>query len=278
MSERTVNWAAARALDESPAEGLRERKKRLMRQRLSDTATTMFMERGFDAVRVAEVAEACGVSEKTVFNYFPTKESLLLDRWDTTVESLRAGLSVADRSPVDAILRVLDGELRALTGWLAGQDDRPQAAASMQRFGELIKATPALRAQQGDMTSRLVAVAAELLAERAGLEPDDPEPQVAAIALLGLWQIQADSLSRHLNHTLDPDELRAAVAADVQRAADLLSAGLSATRGVDESAHSSSPARRPARRSAADGPADLISSPTSPMPVPANGWPAPGRT
>ena len=59
------------------AEGLRERKKRLMRERLSDTAARLFLERGFDAVRVAEVAEACGVSEKTVFNYFPTKEALL---------------------------------------------------------------------------------------------------------------------------------------------------------------------------------------------------------
>ncbi len=44
-----------------------------MRQQLSDTATQMFMARGFDAVRVAEVAEACGVSEKTVFNYFPPR-------------------------------------------------------------------------------------------------------------------------------------------------------------------------------------------------------------
>src|SRR5689334_11485929 len=60
-------------------EGLRERKKRLLRQQLSDTATRMFIERGFDAVRVTEVAEACGVSDKTVFNYFPTKEALVLD-------------------------------------------------------------------------------------------------------------------------------------------------------------------------------------------------------
>lgn len=42
--------------------GLRKRKKRLMRQRLSDTATEMFLERGFDAVRVSEIAQACGVS------------------------------------------------------------------------------------------------------------------------------------------------------------------------------------------------------------------------
>ena len=53
MSTRTVDWTApARA---GRTEGLRERKKRLMRQRLSDTATEMFMARGFDGVRVAEV-------------------------------------------------------------------------------------------------------------------------------------------------------------------------------------------------------------------------------
>lgn len=68
---------------------LRERRKRLTRQQPSDTATEMFMQRGFDAVRVVEVAEACGVSERTVCNYFPSKEALLLDRWDTTMASLR---------------------------------------------------------------------------------------------------------------------------------------------------------------------------------------------
>ena len=79
---------------DSPApagERLRERKKRLMRQQLSDTATRMFLNRGFDAVRVAEVAEACGVSEKTVFNYFPTKESLILDRLGGLAGVVRGG-------------------------------------------------------------------------------------------------------------------------------------------------------------------------------------------
>ena len=63
MNTRTVDWTAPRTpgTGAAQAEGLRERKKRLMRQQLSDTATQMFMERGFDAVRVAEIAEACGV-------------------------------------------------------------------------------------------------------------------------------------------------------------------------------------------------------------------------
>src|SRR4051794_23757115 len=80
MSSPTVDWAAANARDE----GLRERKKRQTRQLLSDTATELFLSHGFDAVRVSEIARRCGVSEKTVFNYFPTKESLVIDRWSTT--------------------------------------------------------------------------------------------------------------------------------------------------------------------------------------------------
>src|SRR5471032_1960331 len=117
MTARTVDWAALRTPSNGApkAEGLRERKKRLMRRQLSDTATEMFMERGFDAVRVSEVAEACGVSEKTVFNYFPTKESLILDRWDATMAALRTGLAEPEVSLVDAALRILAHELAAMT-------------------------------------------------------------------------------------------------------------------------------------------------------------------
>ena len=69
-----------------PDEGLRERKRRLTRQLISDAATVMFAIHGFDNVRVAEVADRVGVSEKTIYNYFPTKESLVLDSADETIE------------------------------------------------------------------------------------------------------------------------------------------------------------------------------------------------
>src|SRR3954471_16180145 len=93
------------------AEGLRERKKRAMRTQLSDTAARMFVERRFDGVRVADVGEACGVSEKTVFNYFPSKEPLLLDRLEAAADALRTHLPNPARSPVAAMLAVLDHEL-----------------------------------------------------------------------------------------------------------------------------------------------------------------------
>jgi AcrR family transcriptional regulator len=221
MSTRTVDWAAGRP------EGLRERKKRLMRQQLSDTATEMFVERGFDAVRVAEIAEACGVSEKTVFNYFPTKESLVLDRWDATMAALRTGLADPDVPPVRAALRILADELDAITAWLDAQADQAGAVTQFQRFGTLLQNTPALRAHQHEVTDQLIGVAAEILADRAGMSTEAPEPRIAATALLGLWDVQFRSLRRHLNHTRTPARIRKAVTADVHRAAQLIDSGLS---------------------------------------------------
>ncbi|MFI5824895.1 TetR/AcrR family transcriptional regulator [Streptomyces rishiriensis] len=227
MSTRTVDWTALRHRQEEPAvEGLRERKKRLLRQQLSDTATEMFMDRGFDAVRVSEIADACGVSEKTVFNYFATKESLVLDLGETTLNSLRTTLADPDLSPVEAVLEILSGQLAALTSWLAAQDDWTQAKAVLLRFGMLIGSTPSLRAYQRDMADQQVAVAAEVLARRAGMSPDDPEPQIAAAALLALWPVQFQALRRHLHRAQSSTELHDEVSTDVQRAAQLIDAGL----------------------------------------------------
>ena len=225
MSTQTAGWTAPGALA-GPGEGLRERKKRLMRQQLSDTATAMFLERGFDGVRVAEVAAACGVSEKTVFNYFPVKEALVMDRLEATLAALSAGLSDPGRTPVQAALGVLGQELGALTGPLAAQEEPAQGRDAVRRFGDLIRATPALRAYQADMTDQAASAAAGILAARAGTTADDPEPQIAARALLGLWHVQADSLRRHLDHAATPALLHKQVTADVRRAARLIEAGL----------------------------------------------------
>jgi AcrR family transcriptional regulator len=226
MSTPTVDWTEPRTPGARPAEGLRERKKRLMRQQLSDTATQMFVERGFEAVRVTDIAAACGVSEKTVFNYFPTKESLILDRLEATMASLRTGLAEPGVAPVQAALRILDRELSAMTSWLSTQDDPAQAAAAVRRFGTLIQATPSLRAYQSDMMDQFTAVAAAILAERAGMSPDDPEPQIAATALLGLWRVQFQGLAKYLDGTRTPAQVHEAVTADVHRAARLIETGL----------------------------------------------------
>ena len=64
------------------ATGLRARKKQQTRRAISDAATQLFMDNGFDNTTVGEVAEAAGVSEQTVLNYFPAKTDLFFDEAD----------------------------------------------------------------------------------------------------------------------------------------------------------------------------------------------------
>jgi AcrR family transcriptional regulator len=231
VTDAAVTWRPA-GPDRLPGEGLRERKKRLLRQQLSSTATVMFMERGFEAVRVAEIAEACGVSEKTVFNYFPTKESLLLDRPDETSTALLAALRAPEAEPLDAALRVLDDELGALTAWLTHQGDPAEAAATLRRFRELSSSTPGLRAYQYEMADRLATEVAGVLATRAGVDPADPRPLIAAIALTGLWRVQAAGLARHLTGRHAPEEVRGRVAEEVREAAKLVEPTVRALDGL----------------------------------------------
>ena len=89
---------------------LRESKKRETKQRISDVATGLFFARGFDAVTVEEIAAAANVSKVTVFNYFPRKEDLFLDREDEVKRLLREALGERPKgqSPIDALRRLVD--------------------------------------------------------------------------------------------------------------------------------------------------------------------------
>ena len=209
-------------------DSLRERKKRQTRQRISDVATSLFLERGFDEVTVAEIAAACDVSEKTVYNYFPTKESLLLDREERMTDAIRRafGPEAPTESPIEAALQVLDADLDDLVHtWEQG--DAPVGIRAFRRFITVTDSTASLRGARQDMMNRLVQVAAEALAERAGVDPNEPEPQIAADALMGLWRVQFNALRRAaLADVTDPQELRRRVRDEVQRAARLIDTGL----------------------------------------------------
>ena len=85
--------------------GLREANKARTRQAISDIATRLFIERGFENVTVAEIAEAAHVSVKTVFNYFSTKEELFYDRMDDILAIIVA--AVRDRPPGTTVLESL---------------------------------------------------------------------------------------------------------------------------------------------------------------------------
>jgi AcrR family transcriptional regulator len=216
--ETQERWAYRRY----PQAGLRERKKRRTRQQISDVATTLFVVRGFDQVKVSEIAEIVGVSEKTVYNYFPTKESLVFDRTDETIERLVAALR--ERSPGESPTRAV---LRALADDMDDLEDLPdELYMFFPLFSEMIAATPALRAAWLDLQGRLVEVATAELAEIAEVDPREPEPMVAARAIVALTDLSFASRMRHIERGLRASELREAVVGDLERAARLLDTGL----------------------------------------------------
>lgn len=132
------------------------------RARISQVATRLFLERGFDTVTVADVARAAGVSSVTVFKHFSRKEDLLLDRIDDAVDLLRA--AVRERAPgldVQASLREVTLGLLDAQHPLSGLDERSVP------FFRTVASSPALIAR----TREIAAVLQQTLTEE--LERDD---------------------------------------------------------------------------------------------------------
>ncbi|WP_193070769.1 TetR/AcrR family transcriptional regulator [Brevibacterium sp. FME37] len=75
--------AASSTAEAVQSEGLRERKKRKRGQALRQAALELALENGYSNVTVEDICERCGVSRRTFFNYFSSKEEALLGRSDT---------------------------------------------------------------------------------------------------------------------------------------------------------------------------------------------------
>ncbi|WP_329273558.1 TetR family transcriptional regulator [Streptomyces sp. NBC_01451] len=148
--------------------GLRERKKRQTYQNVSDIAIGLFLEKGFDAVSVAEIAAMAGISKPTLFRYFPAKEDLVLHRFadheDEAARVVRAARADtgagagAGVSPVDALRRhFLDGLSREDP--VTGLNDAPGVLA----FHGLLYGTPSLVARAYEYQQRSEAALAAAL-------------------------------------------------------------------------------------------------------------------
>jgi AcrR family transcriptional regulator len=155
------------------APGRRERKKAATRKTISDTATRLFLERGFDAVSIREIAEVADVSPTTVFAHFPQKEALVFDEDDAQRELLVA--AVRDRPDGVSIPRALRDYFLAE---LAHADEHEEGAVA--RFLAFIDETPAL----ADYGQRMWLRHGDALAEAIGAElgQETPVREVRAFA------------------------------------------------------------------------------------------------
>ncbi|MFF3395627.1 TetR/AcrR family transcriptional regulator [Streptomyces sp. NPDC002669] len=169
---------------------LRERKKLQTRHRLLAAATELFAGRGFDQVSVAEIAEAAEVSKMTVFNYFASKEDLVLSPMEEHVGDVAR--VVRDRAPGESALAAVRAQfLDALERRdpSVGMSDLPMVL----EVRRLIQETPALLIRAHSFSMRSFDLLAEVLVEE-GQEP--PIARIAAAQLIGTRNslIQANQL------------------------------------------------------------------------------------
>lgn len=149
--------------------GRRERKKAATRKTISDVATRMFLERGFDNVSIREVADAADVSPTTVFAHFPQKEALVFDEDDEQRDRL-----------VDAVGGRPDGITinQALHSFYAKEISAnvdEHGADVTRHFMNLLNTTPALRDYAGKMWLRHEDALAQAIAGELGRPTPTPE-------------------------------------------------------------------------------------------------------
>ncbi|WP_433064523.1 TetR/AcrR family transcriptional regulator [Dactylosporangium sp. CS-033363] len=90
---------------------LREEKKARARAAMADAAADLFAANGYDAVAMTQVARAAGVSEQTLYNYFPTKESLVFDQAELFESTMLQMLATRDGDLLSAYRHWLDAFL-----------------------------------------------------------------------------------------------------------------------------------------------------------------------
>ena len=116
-------------------EGLRERKRRETRRRLAETGLRLFLEHGYEQTTLDAIAEAAGVSRRTVFHYFDQKEDILLAWQSGLAEAIREAIlrERPDRPALDVVLCAL----LQLVGQYQAEDHIriEKLLASTQRLG-----------------------------------------------------------------------------------------------------------------------------------------------
>ena len=194
--------------------GLREVKKQRTRCEIADTAMRLFASRGFDHVTVAEVADAAGVSEKTVYNYFPTKEDLFYDEVPAREEALRQ--AIRGRLPDESILT----SLRRLQGGECPRMCSPGFAV----FARIIEDSPALQVKELEVMARFSLALAETIQQELGV--DERDARIAAGLLVSVHrQLFRAARKQALAGKQGPAAVRR-LRADLDRAYQLLEHGL----------------------------------------------------
>jgi AcrR family transcriptional regulator len=170
---------------------LRERKKQRTRGLIADTALRLFLERGFEAVTIAEIAQAADVDAKTIYNYFPSKPDLVFHRLEAFEQALLD--AVRTRQAGESILAAFARFVLDLQGSLLAEE---KASEQLRAISQMIVASPALLAHEEQVFASFTASLAALIAEETGARADDVQPSVVARALIGFHRSLVEYVRR----------------------------------------------------------------------------------
>ena len=168
-------WPGAPAAGRAPATGLRARKKQKTREAIQRAALRLFTRQGYDETTVEDIAAAAEISPSTFFNYFPTKEDVVLyDMYDPI--AIGMVLNQPQDEPLPSVAR------RVLQG--LGEIFEADKEAILAR-GKIMMAVPELRSRMWDQIEQTQQIFVNALARRTGRKATDFELRVVTRSFIG---------------------------------------------------------------------------------------------
>jgi AcrR family transcriptional regulator len=192
-------------MESSPSPSLRERTRRAVQADLVDVAQRLFVERGYEQTTVDAIAAAAGMSKRSFFRFFASKEELVLGKYDLMGEQLTARL---DERPDDESLWVA---LRRMFDAVVEQTADGAPSPQGHEIGRIVSATPVLHAAYLHRLHRIqddIAAVVRRRAERAGhpFAAEDPAPSAivgAAFACVSAARVTSVATGRPFAEAVD---------------------------------------------------------------------------
>jgi AcrR family transcriptional regulator len=159
---------------------LRERTRRAVAKEIGDAALALFVERGYEATTIDDIAAAVGMSQRSVFRYFATKEDIVVGKFDLGADAMLGSLRASpEDEPVWTSLRRLFEVATA-----------PEEQEVMRPINRVILQTPALLAVYLQRLQNIQNAVVAVLRERAEIAgkpyaADDPVPWALTAAAFG---------------------------------------------------------------------------------------------
>lgn len=190
----------------------RTRKRLATRQSISDKATRLFLERGFDAVTIDEIAAAADVGRMTVFNHFPRKEDMFFDR-EEEIQNL-AFDAIRGRGPAVSPIEAA----RQLAHDLVARDHEfVMLSDDTSWFIRTAINSEALKARAREMRDDFIRALATLLAETSNQPVGDPNAHLAAGLVISTWSVAFSEAQKLFDRTRDAGEAKHCFLAIVDR-------------------------------------------------------------